>query len=45
MSGKGKSKKKKSDDGLSFIQSIINSNKVSVGEISDLWMEWNTVVT
>jgi hypothetical protein len=36
MRGKGKNKKKKSDDGLSFIQSIINSNKISVGEISDL---------
>lgn len=33
MRGKGKNKKKKSDDGLSFIQSIINSNKISVGEI------------
>lgn len=36
MSGKGKKKKNKSDNGLSFIQSIINSNKISVGEISDL---------
>lgn len=36
MSGKSKNKKKKSDDGLSFIQNIINSNKISVGEISDL---------
>lgn len=35
MSGKAKNKKKKSDDGLSFIQNIINSNKISVGEISD----------
>ena len=36
MRRKGKNNKKENDDGLSFIQSIINSNKISVGEISDL---------
>ena len=36
MSGKGKNKKRKSENELSFIQDIIKSNKISVGEISDL---------
>lgn len=36
MNKKGKRKKNKNEENLSFIKDIINSNKISIGEISDL---------